>query len=134
MSRKAPNITDTELSVLKVLWEQESATARTITQVLYPACTESDVGTVHSMLQRLEKKQLVHRDRGRRPHVFSALVSQEDVAGQQLVAMAERITDGSFVPFLTHLVEAERLSDEEVEGIRRLIRRHASKPRKRDKR
>jgi predicted transcriptional regulator len=68
-------ITDTELSVLKQLWANDSLTSRQLVDELYPTGTASDVGTVHSMLQRLEAKKLVTRDRSRHPHVFSAAVS-----------------------------------------------------------
>ena len=47
-------------------------TARQIAEVLYPECTSSDIGTVHSMLKRLEQKKLVRRSRRTHPHRFSA--------------------------------------------------------------
>jgi predicted transcriptional regulator len=132
VSREPVHITDTELAVLKVLWDSGSASAREVTEVLYPTCTESDIGTVHSMLQRLERKQLVDRERSRRPHLFTARISREEVAGQELSAMAERLTDGSLVPFLTHLVDTDRLSDDDVAEIERLLRRRHSHNRRKD--
>ena len=118
MNREPVRITDTELAVLKVLWDDSPVAARDVTAVLYPACTESDIGTVHSMLQRLERKQLVSRDRARRPHQFSPLVSREEGAGQELDAIAERLTDGSLIPFLTHLVDTDRLSEDDLAAVR----------------
>ena len=132
MSREPVHITDTELAVLKVLWDAGSSSAREVTEVLYPTCTDSDVGTVHSMLQRLERKRLIDRERSRRPHLFSALVSRDEVAGQELSAMAQRLTDGSLVPFLTHLVDADRLSDDDVAEIERLLKRRHSQKRRKD--
>ena len=132
MSREPVHITDTELAVLKVLWDSGSASARDVTEVLYPTCTDSDVGTVHSMLQRLERKRLIDRERSRRPHLFTALISRDEVAGQELSAMAQRLTDGSLVPFLTHLVDADRLSDDDVAEIERLLKRRSSQKRRKD--
>lgn len=127
MNREPVHITDTELAVLKVLWDAGPITARAVTEVLYPACTESDIGTVHSMLQRLERKQLVGRERKKRPHLFTALISRDEVAGQELDAMADRLTDGSLVPFLTHLVDTDRLSDDDIAEIRRLLRERSTR-------
>ncbi|MBC8290182.1 MAG: BlaI/MecI/CopY family transcriptional regulator, partial [Planctomycetes bacterium] len=104
--------------------------AKDITARLYPSCTESDRGTVHSMLQRLEKKCCVTRDRSSRPHLFSTTVSQSDVAGSQLQDLASRITGGSLSAFLTHLVQADSLSDVELKEIRRLIDRRIRKAKK----
>lgn len=123
-------ITDTELSVLKQLWANGSLTSRQLVDELYPAGTASDVGTVHSMLQRLEAKKLVNRDRSRHPHVFSAAVSQSAVAGQQLHTLADKISDGSLFPFLTHLVETKSLSEEELSSLRKLIDEHKAPKRK----
>ena len=127
MNRDPVRITDTELAVLKVLWDNGPVAAREVTEVLYPACTESDIGTVHSMLQRLERKQLVSRDRSRRPHQFTPLVSREEVAGQELDAIAERLTDGSLIPFLTHLVDTDRLSEDDLAQVRRLLRERTAR-------
>lgn len=127
MNREPVRITDTELAVLKVLWENGPVAAREVTAVLYPACTDSDIGTVHSMLQRLERKQLVSRDRSRRPHQFTPLVSREDVAGQELDAIAERLTGGSLIPFLTHLVDTDRLSEDDLAAVRRLLRQRSTR-------
>jgi len=130
MKPTVQNITDTELNVLNSLWAQEPLSAKEITARLYPSCTESDLGTVHSMLQRLEKKGCVTRDRSSRPHQFSTTVSQSDVAGSQLQDLASRVTGGSLSAFLTHLVEADSVSDDELKEIRRLIDRRTRKAKK----
>jgi predicted transcriptional regulator len=115
------------MAVLKLLWDRGPSTARAVTQVLYPKCRESDLGTVHSMLQRLEAKKLVARDRSSHAHVFTAAASRTEVAGKQLEAMADKLADGSMAPFLIHLVEAGRLTEEEVESIRNLLEDHSTK-------
>ena len=130
MKPTVQNITDTELNVQNSLWAQEPLSAKEITARLSPSCTESDLGTVHSMLQRLEKKGCVTRDRSSRPHQFSTTVSQSDVAGSQLQDLASRVTGGSLSAFLTHLVEADSVSDDELKEIRRLIDRRTRKAKK----
>ena len=117
-------VTDTELSVLKLLWANEGMTSRQIVDQLYPTGTASDVGTVHSMLQRLEAKKLVARDRDRHPHLFSPKLSQSEVAGQQLQILAHKLSNGSMFPFLTHLVESNSLNTNEIKALRDLIDSH----------
>ena len=75
MNRKAQAITEAELSVLKTLWERGPLTARLMTEAIYPQCSDSDLATVHSLLQRLEQKDLIARDRSRHAHLFSAAVT-----------------------------------------------------------
>ncbi len=123
----AQQVTDTELTVLKVLWDRRHATAREITEVLYPACTEAELGTVYTMLKRLEKKNFVSRDRTVYPHQFSATVEREDVAGMELQAMAQKLSDGSMAPFLMHLIDSQRLSRKEAAEIRAMLQNYRPK-------
>ncbi len=117
-------ITETELAVLKVLWQDGEQTAREITQAIYSDCSASEIGTVHSMLKRLEQKKLVRRSRRTHPHRFSAKVSMEEIAGRQLNAMAEKLSEGSMAPFLSHLLTAGELSREDAREIREMLKNY----------
>jgi BlaI family penicillinase repressor len=68
-------VTDAELAVLKVLWARGPLSAKQITEAIYPDGAESEFASVHSFLQRLERKGLVHRDRNSFVHVFSPTAS-----------------------------------------------------------
>ncbi|MEX2317325.1 MAG: BlaI/MecI/CopY family transcriptional regulator [Pirellulales bacterium] len=118
-----PQATDAELAILKLLWEGGPLTARSIREQLYPAGTPSDHATVQKLLQRLEQKEFVARDRSEFAHSFAATVTREELAGNQLEALAEKLTDGSLVPFILHAVSAKRLTSEERNEIRRLLDR-----------
>lgn len=114
-------ITDAELEVLKLLWGRGPLTAREITQEIYGMPSTSNIGTVQKLIQRLEQKGCVKRDRSKYVHRFSAKLSQAAVAGGQLEVLAAKISDGSLAPFLTHLVKARRLTREQKEEIRRML-------------
>jgi predicted transcriptional regulator len=117
---KAP-IPDAELQVLKLLWSTEPMTARELAESVYRVADTSTIGTVQKLLQRLEGKGYVTRDRSQHVHRFSAKVTQSAVAGQHLEAIAKKVADGSLAPFITHLVQARKLSEKERAEIRRLL-------------
>ena len=123
MAKKRRNITDAELAVLKVLWDEGTLTAKAITETLYPECSESDFASVHSFIQRLERKGLVERDRSSFAHTFCAAVSRDEVAGKELEALADRLADGSMAPFLMHLIQEKRLGKKEADEIRKLLKK-----------
>ncbi len=123
MPARRPQASDAELAVLKLLWEGDSLTAREIRDRLYPSGTPSDHATVQKLLQRLEQKKLVSRDRSSFAHVFRATVTCDTLAGEQLEALAAKLTDGSMVPFILHAVSAKKLTAEERSEIRRLLNR-----------
>lgn len=114
-------IPDAELAVLKLLWTTSGLTAREITRSVYRSTTQSSIGTVQKLLQRLEAKKFVERDRSQSIHRFRAATSRAEVASSQLDLLADRIADGSLSQFLTHLVKAKRLSQKEKSEIQRLL-------------
>lgn len=125
MTRKPQAVTDAELAVLKVLWERGPLAAKAITEAIYPNGAESEFASVHSFLQRLERKGFVARDRSSFVHIFSAAITQADVAGHELASLAERLGDGSVAPFIMHLVEQQRLTKKEADEIRKLLDKYA---------
>lgn len=114
-------MTDAELELLKLLWQQQPLSVREITTALYGDLSNSNVGTVQKLLQRLEAKSCVQRDRSTYAHRFSAIVTQASVAGKQLEVMADKVSDGSLAPFITHLVQSRRLTKKEKKEIRKML-------------
>lgn len=123
--RRPQTVTDAELAVLRILWQRGPLTAKAITNAIYPDGAESEFASVHSFLQRLERKGLVARDRSAFVHSFSAAVSQADVAGQELETLAARLGEKSIAPLIMQLVAQRRLSEQEVAEIRKLLNKYS---------
>lgn len=123
MAAKPQQVTDAELAILKLLWQQQPLTAREVREQLYPSGTASDHGTVQKLLQRLEDKGLVRRDRSSFAHKFYAKVSRDALAGQQLETLAQKLTDGSMIPFIMHAVGSKKLTSRERAEIQQLLQR-----------
>ncbi len=118
MARTPLDVTDAELTILHCLWDQGEATTRQITDTIHPDNTPSQYATVQKLLERLEGKGFVTRDRGRWPHVFEPAVNRDELIGRRLRTMAEKLCGGSMTPLLTHLLKAERLSPRERRELR----------------
>jgi BlaI family penicillinase repressor len=118
MDFSAHDVTDAELAVLQQLWDRGAATIRQLTEAIYPEGTPSLYGTVQKLLERLEAKGCVSRDRNNWPHVFQAIISRDELIGLRLRVMAEKLCGGSLTPLLTHLVEAERLTPQQRQELR----------------
>lgn len=116
-------VTDTELEVLKVLWESGPSRIREITDALYPDGGVAHYATVQKLLDRLRSKGCVRRVRHGRSHTYSASVGREDLISQSLEETAQKLCGGSFTPLLTHLIEAQRLEQEDVDALKDLVRR-----------
>ena len=121
MARTPQDVTDAELAVLQVLWERGPATIRQITDVLYPEGGAAHYATVQKLLDRLESKGFVRRDRTAAAHTFAAAVGRDELIGRRLQEVAEKLCGGSLTPLLTHLVRTRRLSARERQQLRDLI-------------
>ena len=77
---------------------------------------------MQKLLSRLEEKRLVDRQRKAPAHEFTPTLSAEQFAGEQLDALADKLSDGSLAPFVMHLVNSRGLSARERQAIRKLLR------------
>lgn len=121
MARTPQDVTETELELLQVLWDSGPATIRHLTDVLYPGGSAAQYATVQKLLERLEAKRFVRRDRTPPAHIFSAAIAREDLIGRRLRDMAEKLCGGSLTPLLTHLVRTRGLTTRERQELRDLI-------------
>ena len=114
-------VSDTELEVLQVLWASGPCTIRHLTDTLYPGGGPPKYWTVQKLLERLEEKGYVRRDRSGPAHTFSATVDREEMIGRRLRDVAEKLCGGSLTPLLTHLMRNRPLSTKERQELRQLI-------------
>ncbi len=121
MGRAPREITETELSLLGELWQRPSATVQELTEVLYGNTAPALLATVRKLLDRLEAKGCVVRDRSQWPYHYSAAVKREDLAGNRLQAAADELFDGELAPLLSYLVRSRKLSAKDRENLRKVF-------------
>jgi predicted transcriptional regulator len=115
------DVTETELAVLQELWDRGALTIRQIAEHLYPGGGTAHYATVQKLLDRLETKGFVQRERTAPSHRFHPVVAREELIGRRLRVMAEQLCGGSLTPVLTHLVRTESISPQERHELRSLI-------------
>ncbi len=121
MARVFRGVTEGELGVLNVLWDQGPATIRQLTDAVYPKGTAGQYATVQKLLERLEEKGFVSRDRSRRGHLFRPTIGREEIIGWGLQELADGLCGGSVTSLFSELVKPGRLSEEERQTLRKLV-------------
>jgi BlaI family penicillinase repressor len=121
MAKKLPPVTETELSILAVLWEKGPVTVREITEAIYRKHSPSVHATVKSLLERLADKGYVTSDRSGFAHQYRAKLDRRSFVGEQLRQLAERHFGGSLTPMLLALVDQTRLRKSVREEIRKKV-------------
>src|SRR5437870_1368917 len=121
MARTPQDVTDAELAVLQILWEQGPATRRLLTDRLYPGGSSAHYTTVQKLLERLEGKGYVVADRSQTVVTFRADIKREELISRRLQDVAEKLCEGSMTPLLMNLVRAGRLSADELKALHDLV-------------
>ena len=121
MSQRNQDVTEAELALLQALWDSGPATIRQLVERVYQQGGTSVYATVQKLLDRLETKGCVNRDRNAPVHVFRASIDRDELIGRRLRAVADSLCGGSLSPLFTHLVEGKGRSDKERRELRALV-------------
>lgn len=121
MARVFRDVTEGELRVLNVLWDERSATIRQLTDTLYPEGTAGQYATIQKLLERLEGKGFVRRNRSSRAHLFRATIGREELIGWGLQELADGLSGGSVLSLFSELARPSRLTEKERQTLRKLV-------------
>jgi BlaI family transcriptional regulator, penicillinase repressor len=111
-----------ELDVMGVLWRDGPGTVAEV-QARLPA--DLAYNTVSTILRNLEAKGFVdHTAEGRLFHYF-ATVTEHAARGNALSRLVDKLFRGSALRVVTHMVENETLSPEELRALQELLDRQA---------
>src|SRR5262249_16570574 len=115
------SISETELDILKVLWEHGPGTVREINELLRGQGRRWAYTTVLTLLQRLEAKGVVASDKSGMAHVFRPAVTRDKLLRQRLKDLANQLCEGTATPLVQPLVEGKRFTAEEISHFRQLL-------------
>lgn len=114
--------TQSELEILQILWEEETATVKEINEIVNkrkPAGYTTTLKTIQIMFE----KGLVKREKVGRSHTYSAAIKKEET--QQ--ALLDKILDSAFGGSASNLVMQalgnKKTSKQELEEIKKMIKK-----------
>lgn len=112
--------TDSELAILQVLWEQETATVREVNEVL---AQKREVGytTTLKLMQIMTEKGLVACDKSNRTHRYRALITEKDTQNKLLNRLMDSAFRGSAMQLVVSALGSEKTSDADLAAIKALI-------------
>lgn len=115
-----PRPTDSELEILRVLWNQGPSTVREVHEQLNRK-RATGYTTVLKIMQIMADKRLVRRNEDQRAHVYEAALPQEATQGQLVRDLVDRAFSGSAAGLVMHALAAQPATREELAEIRRLL-------------
>jgi predicted transcriptional regulator len=123
--RDIPKPTESELELLSILWERRQATVRELFDAVNAQRSVVYTGVL-KLLQIMTEKGLVERDETERAHVYRAAVAKEDTERRFMRDLSDRFFAGSAARLALNALEMEAATEEDLEEIRKLLRRKRS--------
>jgi predicted transcriptional regulator len=118
----APQPTEAELNILKVLWRRGPSTVRDVHEDLYQK-TETGYTTTLKLLQNMFGKGLVKRNEEQRQHVYRAAVSEQRTLNDLLRRWVDHTFGGSPAALAMRALDLKRVTPKELESLTALISR-----------
>ena len=94
MAKRPPTIPDSELDVLKVLWDRGQATVREVLETLRAAGRQWSYATVATLLDRLETKGVITSDRSELAFVYRPVISTQEVRQKRVNSLVDKLYQG----------------------------------------
>ena len=117
---RLPRPTDSELAILRVLWDRGPSTVRVVHEALVDA-RETGYTTTLKLMQIMADKGLVTRDATERTHVYTARLTQDQTQRQLVADLVQRAFGGSAAALVQQALSAQPTSPDELKKIQKLI-------------
>jgi predicted transcriptional regulator len=116
-----PRLSNLEMRIMEILWTHGGASVREIHEK-FPAKNRPAYTTVHTMVNRLEAKKALRKARKiGNAYTFETAIPR-DSARRRLIDDFLAVFGGEPQPIMTHLIEAGKLSLEDVQDAERHLR------------
>ena len=112
--------TESELEILQVLWDEKTATVRTVHEALSKT-KESGYTTTLKLMQIMFEKGLVTRNDSSKTHIYQPAVSREKTQKQFLNKMIDTLFAGSSANLVMQALGGHDASEAELQQIQDLI-------------
>ena len=114
-------LTPQELEIMKLVWQRGAATVRDVYEALLER-RKIAYTTVMTMMGILEQKGHLKKSSDERAYVYTPAQPQREVVGNMVHDFLKRVFNGSAKPLLIQLVEDKKLTPDELDEIRKLLK------------
>ena len=117
-----------ELRIMEALWSRGASSVREV-QETFPEADRPAYTTVQTTMYRLEIKRAIRRVKKiSNAHIFEAVVSRAAAQGR-LIDELLRVFGGRPQPVMAHLIEAGKLTLDDLREAERTLKRLAARER-----
>lgn len=115
------SLTELQIAVLRLLWEQGELTVAQIWEQLY-ADRKLAQTTVATIVARLQRRHILARRTKDRQFVYRPLVTEADVQHSMVSELTERLFAGDVAALVSHLISARDMSPGDVARLQKILK------------
>ena len=114
-------LTELQIAILRLLWEQGELTVAQIWEHLYPSRKLAQT-TVATVIARLQRRGILARRTRDRQFVYRPLVTEADIQHSMVSELTERLFAGDVTALVSHLLSARDMTPGDLARVRKIIR------------
>ena len=115
---------DSELKVMEIIWEREPISAKEISLILSESIGWNK-NTTYTIIKKLVEKEVLLREEPN--FMCSSRLKREQVQKAETKNLIEKLYQGSKKAFFAAFLQNERLTEEELEELKQLIKDQSAK-------
>jgi len=123
MTKRKHRPTESELAILRILWDNGPATVRFINEELNAQESQKEIGytTTLKLMQIMFEKGLLSREREGKMHIYAPRISEDETQQQILDKLVDTMFHGSAMKLVMQALGSRNASKEELEAIRKFL-------------
>jgi predicted transcriptional regulator len=121
MPRKQPKISEAEMQLLQLLWDESPLGATEIADRV-PSERGWTITTVKTLLSRLVAKGALTAEPQGRKFLYAPAIERDDVAASQARGLIDRLFGGRVSPLVAQLAEQQELDEQDIAELEKIVR------------
>lgn len=121
MNKLAERIADSELEVMRVLWDAK--TALPVAEIRKEICRKTgwEGSTAKTLLYRLQSKGVVAQE-SREVYYYSPCVTEDEYNEYMTQTLIDRLYKGSAKNLIASFISSKKLSDDDINELQNMFR------------
>lgn len=116
------NISESELEVMKILWQKQMATSAEIIEALKDK-SDWKPKTIQTLITRLVSKEFVQVDKSnKKAYIYSATISEDEYKDDASKSFLEKLYNGSINKMVLSFVKSNKLSKVEIQELKDMLK------------
>ena len=123
MKRRRKNLSTTEWTLMNICWEKGKVSARIIFEESQKDKKRA-YQTIKTLLDKLVDKEYLKRERFGPIWLYEPTITREQTVSNAIDSFADTVLNNTLTPLFSHFIKKEKMSEEEIEVLEKLIKKH----------